>query len=185
MDRLRAPGTVAGEARSPEASVLQCQPFGQEGGRRRRVACLWTFLMPLVSRAPEGTASGHTAWAAVLTIPRGQEVVVGAEGQGAYADFRVCSVSSGFQSLQGHRPGGDLVWNVTSPPLSQRTHTRDTVGWDPARAGGTASDPVRSVQTWGCAHPGPLTLRHVFLQLTALKALGQSVTKTRAGGRLW
>lgn len=145
----------------------QRQAFGQEGGRRRRAACSWTFLTPLVSRAPEGTASGHTAWAAALTIPRGQEVVVGAEGQGAYADFRVCSVSSRFQSLQGHRPGGDLVWNVTSPPLSQRTHTRDTqwAGTLPM-PGAQPLTPSAQFRPGAALTLGPLTLRPlVFLQL--------------------
>lgn len=34
-----------------------------------------------------------------LTVSRRQEVVVRTEGQRPYADFRVCSVSNGLQSL--------------------------------------------------------------------------------------
>lgn len=124
--------------------------FGRKGDAAGGSLLADVPLTPLVSRAPKGTASLHTAWAAVLTVPRGQEVVVGAEGQGAYADFRVRSVSSGFQSLQGHRPSGDLIWNVTLPPLSQRTHTRDAQGAGILpHDGGRASDPVRLVQIWG------------------------------------
>lgn len=58
--------------------------------------------------------TGHSEWAqhsvgAALTIPRGQEVAVGTEGQRANADLRVCSVGSGLQRLQGHRHRGDLI----------------------------------------------------------------------------
>lgn len=49
--------------------------------------------------APKETMRGPGMGPQPLTVPRRQEVVVRTEGQRPYANFRVCSVSDGLQSL--------------------------------------------------------------------------------------
>lgn len=79
-------------------------------GEEPRFSSMWGGCLGRAWPGPTGHSerAQHSVGAA-LTVPCGQEVAVGTEGQRADADLGVCSVGSGLQRLQGHRPRGDLI----------------------------------------------------------------------------
>lgn len=112
-------GQSGPKAGSPEASVEERGPFQQKGGQG---ACRLMFLSNCQCPGHQRERCvDRTQRVRTLTVPRGQEVAVGAEGQRTYADLRVCSVGSGFQSLQGCWHRGDLIWNTHCISAQPRT----------------------------------------------------------------
>lgn len=87
--------------------------FSRKSGERHTTTPL-SFVSPIISTLGIKVCSEQLTllMSMTLTVSCCQEVAVRAESQHPYTHPRVGSVSYWLQSLQGHRPGGDLIWNT-------------------------------------------------------------------------
>lgn len=107
---------------------------GQDGRKPQVGGPELTFLSDCLNLSL-GLEETRHPWDGPLTAPRGQEVVVQTEGQGPDAHPRVGSVCRGFQSPEGGRHRGDLIW---APKGSTRPEPPGSEGEGPRPPQGEA-----------------------------------------------